>query len=129
MRRIVFSFLALASLLLWLGVAAMWGLGRVHTVVVGYCRHVRPGSDEWVLVLDGHGAWLGRTRLAQSGSGPRSRGFLLRLLAPGDVADTVSAAVAPAGDVSTALGIVRAKGPIAGLPTGSWLAGARLPNW
>jgi hypothetical protein len=128
MRRTVFSYLAFVSLLLALGVVAMWGLGRAHTVVVGYGRHVRPGADEWVVVLDGHGAWFGRTRIDLAGPPPRSRGFLLRVLAPGDVADTVGSALAP-GDVSAALGFVFANGPIERLSVRSWLAGLRVPNW
>jgi PAS domain S-box-containing protein len=62
------------------------------------------------------------------GQRPARRGFVFRLLAPGDVADTVSGALAP-GDVSLSLGFVCAKGPIGQLPEGSWIAGIRLPNW
>lgn len=128
MRRLVFSYLALASLLLGLGVVAMWGLGRAHTVVVGYGRHVRPGVDEWIVVLDGHGAWVGRTRMAQGGPPPRSRGFLFRLLAPSSTADTIGSVLAP-NDVSFALGFALAIGPINRMPAGSSLAGGIIPNW
>src|SRR5215218_4113399 len=101
-RRRWFGYLALLSLLPAAGVAAMWPLGRVHTVVAGYGWRGPAGSDEWVVVLDRRSVWFGRTRVpAQARPPARRYGFVWRLLAPSGTAETIGGAVAPGGAASS----------------------------
>jgi hypothetical protein len=108
----------------------MWPLGRVHTVVAGYGRRMRAGTDEWVVVLDRRSVWIGRTRVAgPAGPVAREHGLVYRLLAPGDVAETVGVAVAPNHRAGPVLGFMFVHGPIEQLSVSSSLTGVLAPNW
>src|SRR3954447_6644607 len=112
MRRSLFGYLVLLSMVPGLGVIAMWPLGRVHTVVVGYGWRGPAGSDEWVVVLDRRSVWLGRTNIPpHARPSARRYGSIWRLLAPSDTAETIGDAVAPGGAASS-LGFMLVHGPI-----------------
>ena len=132
MKRRLFNALALTSLLLGLVVAATWVVGREHTIVVGYGVRAWPGTDEWIVVLDGRSVWAGRTRVPPlmtpaRGSG---RGLIFRQLGPTNTGQTLRDGF-PKSQLSdyyaSALGFAVVKGhPFVSAAS---LAGVLVPSW